>query len=235
MIFNGISKDYLLIKSKGRPFFTPLNRNYMDKAYSDLRTDKGVTVLPVYVHIEFDNFTDFERKKEDMAQWLIHDEPKILSFSDDPERIFWAAVDGSIDYDNAYPTAADAVIKFICGYKYSTEKQITATGTKNISGHLPTIWRTKTTFTANQTGYELQFNLPGKTALRDICKIKLNGNFISGDVLEILYSKRKILLNNNDITNQLVILQSNFKELDIGQVIFTSSHETTFYYHERYY
>src|SRR5690606_10226771 len=98
-----------------------------------------------------------------------------------------------------------------------------------------TQWRTKTTFSAKQTGYELQFNLPGKTALKDICKIKLNGNFIQGDILEIDYRKRRVTLNQKDITNQLVILQSNFKELDIGNVEFTSNHKTDVFYHERYY
>src|SRR5699024_6546510 len=109
------------------------------------------------------------------------------------------------------------------------------TSTRTIAGHKSTAWKTKTVFNSKQTGYELQFKAPGKGALRDINKIVVKGNFISGDMLEIDYSKRKITLNGNDISNQLVIMQSNYKELDIGTVDFSANHKTEIYYHERYY
>src|SRR5699024_170739 len=107
--------------------------------------------------------------------------------------------------------------------------------TKTIAGHEPTSWCTKTVFTSNVTGFELQFNASGETALRDINKIVVKGNFISGDTLEVDYSKRKIKLNGKDIVNQLVIIQSNWSELFIGSVEFKASYKTDVFYHERYY
>lgn len=237
MIFNSIQKDYILLRGKRTPFFAHLKRSLTGMDHRLLKTDRGPRIVPVLVHFEYDDFSHFERIKEDMAKWLVHEKPKILEFEDDPDRFYWAVVDGSIEYDNPLPTATDAKINFICGYKYSHERTVTInpTATKLIEGHKSTPWRTKTTFTANQTGYELQFYSPGKTDLREINIIKLNYNFVSGDVLEIDYLKRAVTLNGIDRSNLLVILQSNYMELPIGNVEFSSSVNTNLFYNERYY
>lgn len=235
MIFNSIEKPYVkVLRGRVRPYFSPLRRDL--KFDSRLvKTDRGYRIIEVPLFIKYDSMSEYRKLTEDIAEWLVHDELKELIFKDEADRLYYAVVDDTTYEDKVYNGGTNIVVRFICGYKYSTEKQLSATGTHEIKGHKSTFWRTRTTFTAKQTGYEFQFNLPGKTSLKDICKIKLNGNFISGDVLEIDYRKRRVRLNGKDITNQLVILQSNFRELDIGQVSFTSSHETTFYYHERYY
>ncbi len=237
LLFNGISKKYLLIKSVQSPFFAPLKRSYEDIDHRLLRTERGPRVLPVTVHMEYDNLSHFERLKEDVAWWLVHDKPKKLEFYNDPDRLYWAVVDSSVEYGDILPTAATATIPFLCGYKYSHERKLTINDklTSNIDGHKSTPWKTKTTFSEKQTGYELQFNSPGKSDLRDINKIKLNYEFVAGDVLEIDYSKRKVTVNGVDRSNILSILQSNYMELPIGEVQFSVSHKTEFYYNERYY
>lgn len=229
MIFNGIEKKYIrVLADLFRPPTPPIefNENGSRKKFTDV-------ILPVPVRIMSDNNIEF--LKEDMAEWLYHEEPKKLVFKQIPDRFYFAEYE-SMELDERGRFAKGTIYFYLKdAHRYSFEKQITATGTKNISGHLPTFWRTRTVFASNQTGYELQFNLPGKTALKDICKIKLNGNFISGDILEIDYRKRRVNLNGKDITNQLVIMQSNFKELDVGNVEFAASHKTDVFYHERYY
>src|SRR5699024_2440038 len=235
MIFNGIEKDYItVLRGRIRPFFAPLSR---DKKFDNnlVKTDRGHRVIEVPVFIKYDNLEHFRALTEDIAGWLVHDKPKVLSFKDEPDRIYYSLVDDTMNEDFLYNIGTESVIKFICGYKYSQERIIEATGTHDIKGHTSTTWKTKTVFTSNQTGYELQFNASGKSNLRDINRIVVNGEFLSGDTLEIDYSKRKIILNGNDISNQLVIMQSNYRELDIGNVEFTASHETEIYYHERYY
>lgn len=237
MIFDGVEKDYIkVLRGRIRPFFAPLSR---DKKFNSnlVKTERGHRIIEVPVFIKYESLEHFRTLTEDIASWLVHDKPKVLSFKDEPDRIYYALVDDTMTEDFLYNIGTESVIKFICGYKYSQERNFTInnTSTRTIAGHKSTAWRTKTVFTSKQTGYELQFNTPGKTALRDINKIVVNGDFISGDTLEICFRRREILLNNNDITNQLVIKQSNWSELFIGSVEFSTDSETELFYHERYY
>lgn len=221
MIFNGIEKDYVsVLEGRKRPFFEKDNER----------------IVEVPILMKHNGFSDYQKRKEDVAEWLIHDEPKELIFNDDDDRRYFAEVDDIVE-DDEYQTMAMATVIFICHSKYSLEKDISidTTATETIGGHKSTPWKTKTTFEENQSGYELQFNSPGKSDLRDTCKIKLNYEFIRGDVLEIDYSKRKITVNGVDRSNILVILQSNYMELPVGEVEFEVSHETELFYSERYY
>lgn len=221
MRFNGIEKPYItVLRGRSRPFFAS-------------EDGREITVPVLITH---NGFSHYQKLKEEIAEWLVHDEPKRLEFADDPDRLYWAKTT-NIEQGDEHPRGSDATIHFKCDSKYSQERKLTVTSklTHNIKGHKSTQWRTKTKFNTNQTGYELAFNSPGKTSLRGINKIKLNYDFIQGDILEIDYSKRKVTVNRKDITNTLVILQSNFMELPIGEVNFSVSHPTEFYYHERYY
>lgn len=235
MIFNGIEKDYItVLRGRIRPFFAPLSR---DKKFDNnlVKTDRGHRVIEVPVFIKYENLEHFRALTEDIAGWLVHDKPKVLSFKDEPDRIYYALVDDTMNEDFLYNIGTESVIKFICGYKYSQERIIEATGTHDIKGYISTTWRTRTEFTSKQEGFEFTFNAPGKTDLKDINKIVINYNFIVGDILEIDYSKRRITVNGNDISNALVIIQSNYAELPNGIVRFEASHETDVFYHERYY
>lgn len=222
MEFNGIKKDYVtVLRDRVRPAWTN-------------RGEKKVVVVPVKIsHV---GFTDLQRKKEDMAKWLIHDEGKFLEFKDEPDRLYLAEIESEMRLEE-FPYWAEGEIDFVCKEKYSLERKITinTTETEDILGHKSTQWKTKTTFASDQVGYDFKFNAPGKTELRDINKIKLNYSFKKNDVLEIDYSKRRVLVNGKDVTNTLVIIQSNFMELPIGQVEFESSNDTEVFYHERYY
>lgn len=221
MIFNGIEKDYVtVLRGRERPFFES--------------PDGRKVTVPIY--IKHNGFPHYQKLKEEIAGWLIHEKPKILEFKDDADRLYYATVEEIAEGDE-YNFSAVAVITFICDSKYSLERtiNISTSTTKIIEGHKSTPWKTKTVFTAVSKKYELQFNSPGKTSLREINKIVLNYNFIAGDVLEIDYAKRLVKLNEKDITNTVSILTSNFMELLIGSVEFVSSHKTELYYHERYY
>ena len=237
MKFNGVQKPYIgVLRGRIRPFFAPLSRS--SKFDSGLiRTDRGHRIIEVPVFIEYDGISHFRSLTEEIAEWLVHDEPKILEFADEPDRIYFAVVDDTVSENIVRNNGTDVIIKFVCGYKYSQERniKIEEQTAKTINGHKPTMWKTKTTFTENQSSYEIKFNTPGKIDLRDINIIKLNYNFVKGDVLEIDYSKREVTVSGIDITNTVVILKSNFMELPIGQVEFTASHDTEIYYYERYY
>ncbi|GIN74035.1 hypothetical protein J14TS2_45100 [Bacillus sp. J14TS2] len=222
MIFNGIEKEYItVLRGRKRPFFER----------------DGERRIEVPILIKHDGFSHYQKLKEEIAEWLIHEDAKELIFNDDDDDRRYFAMTDDIEEGDEYLDMSFATIVFICHSKYSDERTFTLNKslTKSIDGHKSTPWKTKTTFSANQTGYEIKFNSPGKTDLRDINKVKLNYDFVAGDILEIGYSKRRVTLNGKDITNTVVILQSNFIELPIGQVEFTTNHKTEFYYHERYF
>ncbi len=221
MIFNGIEKDYItVLRGRKRPFFSK----------------DGERRIEVPILITHDGFSHYQKLKEEIAEWLIHEEEKELIFNDDDDRRYFAKTE-DIEEGDEYLDMSFATIVFICHSKYSDERHLTINNksSSEISGHKSTPWRTKTVFTEKQTGYVMQFNSPGKTDLRDINKVKLNYDLVAGDILEIDYNKRRVTLNGKDITKTVVILQSNFIELPIGQVEFSANHGTEFYYHERYY
>ena len=236
MIFNGIRKPYIhVLSGRVRPFFAPLIRS--SKFDSRLvQTERGHRIIEVPVYIKFKSLSEFRRLTEDIAAWLVHDEPKPLEFADEPDRLYFAIVDDTVNEETLYLGGAPTVFRFICGHKYSKERQLTINNTlsTNIKGHKSTFWRTRTVFSSNQTNYEIVFAKLGAADFRNIGKVRLNYNFIPGDVLEIDYLKRKVTLNGNDITNTVVVTQTNFMELPIGTVNFLVSHPTQFFYHERY-
>lgn len=229
MIFNGLEKEYITVLTElFRPPTPPIefNERGTKKKFTDM-------ILPVPIKVSSNEHV--EHLKQDIAEWLYHEEPKELIFKQIPNLHYLAEYEsmelnerGSFGRGTIYFYLKDA-------HRYSEERIIEATGTHDIKGHTSTTWRTRTEFTSKQEGFEFTFNAPGKTDLKDINKIVINYNFIAGDVLEIDYSKRRITVNGNDISNALVIIQSNYAELPIGIVKFEASHETDVFYHERYY
>lgn len=238
MIFNGIEKGYVtVLRGRERPAWASKDREISD-SHRLIKTTTNAREISVPVKIDHKGFSDLQKIKEDLAGWLVTKNPKPLEFADDPNRFYLAVVDGEMDLDE-FLYWGEGLIKFVCPdpFKYSDQKQINVNLTNNkvIDGHESTLWKTKTTFTSSASSYELQFNSQDKTELRDICKLKLNYDFIRGDILEIDYRKRKITVNGVDRSNILSILQSNYMELPIGQVSFNASHATNLYYNERYY
>lgn len=237
MIFNGIEKDYVtVLRGRERPAWASKDREIVNHRLTKTTTDSREISVPV--KIDHKGFSDLQKIKEDLAGWLVTKHPKPLEFTDDPNRFYLAVVNGTMDLDE-FLYWGEGLIEFVCPdpFKYSDEKQINInlSTTSLIGGHESTPWKTKTTFTSAQSSYELQFNLQDKTDLRDICKLKLNYDFIRGDILEIDYRKRRITVNGIDRSNIIVILQSNYMELPIGEVEFEANHETKLFYFERYY
>lgn len=232
--FNGVSKSFVKLLERGRPYWSP---RVVESSNRRVRSVTRESMpLPLTTLIDGASKEDLLNKAEEIALWLNTDDVAPLIFDDQPNRIYWSILDGSVDEEEIV-SFAKASFEFLCVDKTGLEKSVLIDGseTVNVNGHIPTFWRTHTEFTANVTGYELAFTPADKGELKDINKIVLNGDFRSGDVLEIDYSKRRVMLNNRDISNQLVIIQSNYKELDIGSVEVSSSVPTTVYYHERYY
>jgi predicted phage tail component-like protein len=127
MTYRGIRKDYItVLRGRKRPPWTPIQRNILTVpgfpgGYLQ-NTEKGPRPLEVPVLIKANSFSDLQKLKEDLAAWLITDTPQELVFDDEPDRTYYAVVDGSLDLDELVRWG-QGVIRFLCpdGYKYGAE------------------------------------------------------------------------------------------------------------------
>jgi predicted phage tail component-like protein len=125
MMFNGIRKDYLLVlRGRKRPAFAPVTRSFLtmpNRAGAYLQgTQTNVRVIEVPVAIKANATMTLQAMKEDLATWLISDKPERLIFDDEQNRIYYAVVDGNLDFEELV-RIGNGTITFICPdpYKYS--------------------------------------------------------------------------------------------------------------------
>src|SRR5699024_3814426 len=128
MIFNGIEKDYLKVtRGRNRPSWAPVERMFSESSLmtgahlSSTKTNIRAIIVPVFISAE--SFSDLQKVKEDLANWLIHREPKELIFKDEPDRVYYAVVDGALDLDELVRWG-DGTITFLCPdpHKYAKEE-----------------------------------------------------------------------------------------------------------------
>lgn len=179
MQFRGIKKSYLtVLKGRKRPTFAPIQRNiltisgrpggYLQDSVTDIRT------IEVPVLLQRGNFSDLQKLKEDLAAWLITENEEELIFDDEPDRVYYAAVNGSLDLDELTRTGKGTIV-FICPdpYKYGPEKNqsFTSSGVVSVEGTVETypIFKATisndTTFVAVSNGDAL--NMIGMPAKQD--------------------------------------------------------------------
>ena len=181
MIFNGIEKDYLAVtRGRKRPAWAPINRELISVtgksgAYLSHNT-RQVRVIEVPVFLLADNFPELQKIKEDLAKWLVHNEPKELIFKDEPDRVYYAVVDGELDLDELVRWGTGS-ITFICPdpYKYGPEQTLTFPadivvveneGTAEANPIFEMTATKKTTFAMISNGEE--YNLIGTPADDDV-------------------------------------------------------------------
>ncbi|WP_273379143.1 distal tail protein Dit [Symbiobacterium thermophilum] len=127
--FNGETRDYLkVLRGRKRPAWASVTRGllivpgkpggYLQNTAIQPRT------IDVPVMIEGENIANLQKIKEDLASWLVTEEPKELIFEDEPDRVYFAIVDETFDPDELV-RVGQGTIKFICPdpYKYGLEKE----------------------------------------------------------------------------------------------------------------
>ncbi len=122
--FNGIRKDYVhMLRGRKRPPWPTLARNILTVPGRPGGYLQGTEIQPriieVPITIRGQNIGDLQKLKEDLASWLVTDEPKELVFDDEPDRTYYAVVDETIDFDEiAY--LGQGTVRFLCPdpYKY---------------------------------------------------------------------------------------------------------------------
>jgi predicted phage tail component-like protein len=142
--FRGIQKDYIkVLKGRKRPSFSPIQRNILTvpgKAGGFLQDSQtSVRQISVPVYIDGQNYYTLQKIKEDLAEWLVSEQAEELIFLDEPDRVYFALVDGEIDLDELVENG-QGVITFICPdpYKYSHEKTVTNPTSFLVEGTAPT-------------------------------------------------------------------------------------------------
>lgn len=129
--FNGIKKGYLrALVGIERPAWAPIEEEIIEipsRAGGIITKEKiKVRRLNIPVRVYKKGFASLEDVEEDLAAWLITDDPKPLTFSHKPDRTYYAKVTGELVLDE-YPEWGEGVISFLCPdpYKYGQEKEVT--------------------------------------------------------------------------------------------------------------
>ncbi|MBT2577420.1 phage tail family protein [Bacillus sp. ISL-8] len=135
--FNKERKEFVQIeKGWKRPTWAPLKRNLLSvPGYPGARllnTQTEIRVLSIPVGIIVPDGGDLELLKEEIANWLITDQPAELTFDVEANRTYLAVVDDSFDPDE-FVTLGQGVIKFICPMPYKLGKTNIHTFTQNWS------------------------------------------------------------------------------------------------------
>lgn len=120
--FNNERKKYIQIaKGWKRPTWAPLKRNFLSTpGYPGARllnTQTEMRVLSIPIGIIVPDDADLEMLKEEIASWLITDQPVELIFDVEPNRTYLAVVDDSFDPDE-FVTLGIGTLKFICPMPY---------------------------------------------------------------------------------------------------------------------
>ncbi|MEX0135403.1 phage tail family protein, partial [Bacillus nitratireducens] len=145
--FNKERKDFVQIaKGWKRPTWAPLKRNLLNvPGYPGARllnTQTEIRVLSIPVGIIVPDGGDLELLKEDIADWLITDQPAELTFDVEPNRTYLAVVDDSFDPDE-FVTLGIGIIKFICPMPYKLVNVQTHTFTQNWSTEITSYFTNK--------------------------------------------------------------------------------------------
>ncbi|WJE18816.1 phage tail family protein [Bacillus cereus] len=120
--FNNQRKNFVQIeKGWKRPTWAPLKRNFLSvPGYPGARllnTQTDIRVLSIPVGIIVPDGSDLETLKEEIADWLITDQPAELIFDVEPNRTYLAVADEGFDPDE-FVTLGKGILKFICPMPY---------------------------------------------------------------------------------------------------------------------
>ena len=118
--FNGIKKDFIIAeRGKRRSAFAPITRNllkvpnmpgaYLQSSETDVRT----ITQPIVIN-GADRF-EVRKLEEEIASWLVTDEPKELIFDDEPDRVYFAVIDGSLEIEDIVRFGRGRNRFYLCG------------------------------------------------------------------------------------------------------------------------
>ncbi len=111
-----------MLVGRKRPSWAPIKRNLVKVPHRpgaffiNTETEERRIDVPLVIKAKKD-MADLQKIKEDLANWLITEQPAELIFDDELDRTYLAFIDGSIDLDEMV-NRGKGVITFICPMPY---------------------------------------------------------------------------------------------------------------------
>ncbi|HDT6579011.1 TPA: phage tail family protein [Bacillus cereus] len=136
--FNGKRNlNVIPLQGKKRPAWAPLDRMFLEVPHYPggrlLRTQTKMRKILVPIALLYDSAEEAEKLKEEIADWLVTDQPCELIFDDEKDRTFLAVVDETLDLDQLVDLG-EGSLTFICPMPYKLGKEQTVDFKKDVSG-----------------------------------------------------------------------------------------------------
>ena len=136
--FNGKRNPNVIpLQGKKRPTWAPLDRMFLEVPHYPggrlLRTQTKMRKILVPIALLYDSAEEAEKLKEEIADWLVTDQPCELIFDDEKDRTFLAVVDETLDLDQLVDLG-EGTLTFICPMPYKLGKEQTVDFKKDVSG-----------------------------------------------------------------------------------------------------
>ncbi|MFE8697985.1 distal tail protein Dit [Cytobacillus sp. FJAT-53684] len=129
LTFNGTRKPWLiLLRGRKKPPFSTVRRNLLSipgrhGAFLHTSTKEPLVINQPISFIVNDDYNALQYKDE-LAEWLVTDEPVPLTFDDEPGRIYYAVVQNTIDDFERIASIRQGTIQFICPDPYGYSEEI---------------------------------------------------------------------------------------------------------------
>lgn len=136
--FNGKRNPNVIpLQGKKRPAWAPLDHMFLEVSHYPggrlLRTQTKMRKILVPIALLYDSAEEAEKLKEEIADWLVTDQPCELIFDDEKDRTFLAVVDETLDLDQLVDLG-EGTLTFICPMPYKLGKEQTVDFKKDVSG-----------------------------------------------------------------------------------------------------
>ncbi|WP_176555750.1 distal tail protein Dit [Virgibacillus ndiopensis] len=129
LTFNGIRKNWLyLLSGRSKSPFAPINNNLLHvpgmPGAHIISSDTDVLYInqPIGFVVKDDDHA--QQILDELKRWLITDEPVELQFDDDPGRIYYAKVQGSMNDFEKFVDQRKGTIQFLCADPYNYGQEI---------------------------------------------------------------------------------------------------------------
>ncbi|MDA2536873.1 phage tail family protein [Bacillus cereus] len=120
--FNGKRNSNVIpLQGKKRPAWAPLERTFLEVPHYPggrlIRTQTKMRKIIVPVALFYESMEEAEKLKEEIANWLITDQPQELIFDDEKDRTYLALIDESFDPQQLV-NLGEGVLTFVCEMPY---------------------------------------------------------------------------------------------------------------------
>ncbi|MDA2396287.1 phage tail family protein [Bacillus cereus] len=120
--FNGKRNPNVIpLQGKKRPAWAPLERTFLEVPHYPggrlIRTQTKMRKIIVPVALFYESMEEAEKLKEEIANWLITDQPQELIFDDEKDRTYLAVIDESFDPQQLV-NLGEGVLTFVCEMPY---------------------------------------------------------------------------------------------------------------------